>query len=28
MDITPRGEITVMNGRNQFSKTYKEHGDR
>jgi beta-lactamase superfamily II metal-dependent hydrolase len=28
MDITPRGEITVTNGRNQFSKTYKAHGDR
>jgi competence protein ComEC len=25
LDITPGGEITVTNGRNQFSKTYKAH---
>jgi competence protein ComEC len=25
VDITPRGQITVTNGRNQFSKTYKAH---
>jgi hypothetical protein len=28
LDITPRGEIKVTNGRNQFSKTYKARAAR
>jgi competence protein ComEC len=28
VDITPKGEITVSNGRNKFSKTYKAHAQR